>query len=136
VNHAPNPHLCPHGQNKKTCIACYHEARNAPPVAKKEVPSLIYQKPGMPQGYVIPIGEALLRTTQGADARQRSAAAVASIKMEDGSNPREPVQTASRVAPPEAFSPDKLWKPKAHRSLIDSQPKHPHANEGKTTVLK
>jgi hypothetical protein len=128
------PQLCPHGQNPKACLTCFHINRNKPK-PKEEVVPLVSKQPGMVQGYVMPIGEVLLRSTQGVEARQRVASSVPQ-KMADGTAAKEPVQTASRVAPPEAFSNDKLWKPAKHDSLIDRQPKHPHKDEGTVKVIR
>lgn len=118
--------LCPHKMNVTSCPTCF---RNKPP-PEKSATVLPGVRPGIPLGVVMPIGEATLRATQASAVAARVQAAP------QGKAFKEPYRSGTGVPPPEAFDPNKVWKPKAREELIDQLPTHPHANEGKATVLK
>ncbi len=115
--------LCPHKANPRACPTCY---RNKPAEAKPAVPTVT---PGIAQGYVMPIGEATQRATQGR-------AVAAPVHAAPGKEFKAPHSTSRGTATAEAHSKDELWKPEKHGDIIDRLPRHPHANEGKPQVLK
>jgi hypothetical protein len=117
--------LCPHKMNVASCPTCF---RNKPAPAKPPPPGV---RPGIPVGNVMPIGEATIRATQAAAAAARVQAATP-----QGKAFQEPYRSSTGVPPPEAYDPNKVWKPKAREELIDRLPTHPHAHEGKAQVLK
>lgn len=113
--------LCPHKMNVSSCPTCY---RNKP-VEQKPVPNAAS---GVAKGYVMPIGEATLRATQ-------RSAVVPPPALPNGKTLQEPYRSTGMPSE-KAFSTDKVWHPPKHKDLIDSQPRHPHANEGQAKVLK
>ena len=86
-------------------------------------------------GQIMSPEESAQRALQAVQARSR---ATAPVNNPNGKTflPKEPYHEAHASPPPEAYQGEKLWEPPKHASLIDRQPKHPHANEGKATVLK
>lgn len=118
--------LCPHGMNQISCPTCF---RMKPPTPKT-VETLPGVRPGIPMGGVMPIGEALLRSTG------RATASAALPAVGGAGMLKEPYRSASGAPPPEAYDPNKVWKPTDHEDVIDKQPQHPHVHEGRAQVLK
>jgi hypothetical protein len=76
------------------------------------------------------IGEATIRATQSAAARAK----VAAMRGSGAQAPPEPYSSGSIVVPHDAYSDDKVWEPSERPSIIDRQPKHPHAAQSKVQV--
>jgi hypothetical protein len=120
--------LCPHRMNPISCPTCYR-LKPKDEVKKAQPNSL----PGIPQGHVIPIGEATQRATMNA-ARARIAAPKAHAATNNAKAPAEPFYSGNHSPPPEAHDPDKVWQPPERASLIDSVPVHPHLAETKMQI--
>lgn len=119
--------LCPHGMNQISCPTCF---RLKPPAPKPVVPGTVFNLPDLPMGQVMPIGEAVLRATS------RAATSLPLPPGGGGRDFKEPYRSSSGAPPPEAYDPNKLWTPPDHQDVIDRQPQHPHATEGRAQVLK
>jgi hypothetical protein len=132
MSHVPNLHLCDHKMNPKSCPYCYRENANKPRVAPQ---ATSVARSDVPMGFVPSLEQALDKAAQTA-ARVREANAKRPAQAPGPSTPSQPHASGNVVPPPEAHSKDKLWEPPARRSIIDSLPTHPHANEGKMSVMK
>jgi hypothetical protein len=119
--------LCNHGMNPRSCPSCW-QAQAAAPQPKKVATNAV---PFPTTNNVMPLGEAVMRSTQGAEARARIAAQQAKM------NETQKQQGSVRIEDePESFNKDGLWEPKGRKQLIESLPRHPHAQEGSATRLR
>jgi hypothetical protein len=110
--------------NSRSCPSCW-QAQAAAPQPKKTATNAV--------GFattnnVMPLGEAVMRSTTGAEARARAAATAAKMQAEAGKKDAVRIEDE-----PETFNKSGLWEPKPRKQLIDSLPRHPHATEGKAT---
>lgn len=90
---------------------------------------------------VIPLGEALLRSTQSQQAREAARTAANAQQGKDSTGARANAQVAYTETEQEPKfrkvdgigadkTGNKVWIPPRHKGLIDNLPRHPHAEEG------
>lgn len=128
MSHPTTVQLCPHKMNPISCPTCY---RNKPPEQKKVAPQ--QQSNMIPQGQVIPIGEATQRATMNMS-RARMAAPQIAANNPNARALKEAHHDANPSPPPESYSPEDVWQPPQHQSLIVRVPKHPHLAQTKTQI--
>lgn len=119
--------LCPHNMNPRSCPSCWQAAAAAPQPKKEATNAVNFPT----TDNVMPLGEAVLRSTQGAEARARAAAIASKMKVEAGR--KDPIRIEDE---PDQYGKNGMWEPKERKQLIDSLPKHPHANEGSVQRLR
>lgn len=120
----PPVEMCGHGMNPRSCPTCWQAQASTP----KPKPASATAVPFPTTNNVMPLGEAVMRSTQGAEARARIAA---QFKKADETQKQQGAVRIEDEA--ESFAKSGLWEPKERKQLIDSLPKHPHAQEGKAT---
>lgn len=101
--------LCPHNQNPKACLTCFHAAAASPkavrvPPPQSPIVERVKAASAQPQRVHVPQQTASIKPAKGA------------YRYEDNMG---------------EYDSSGLWIPPVHRSLIDRQPVHPHKNETK-----
>lgn len=137
--------FCAHQQNPATCLTCFREKQSTQPRYVERGQQQAAQNAPKPPSHtegVVPLGEALLRSTQGAEARARLREQQLALQGKDATGatqnvpmPHSAADEAPRFKEIEGFVAEKpgekVWIPPKRKGLMDKLPKHPHLGEGK-----
>lgn len=138
------PHLCPHKQNPKACLTCYHKANADRPR---------YKERGMPdpissQSRIVApehMQRAIDRSIQGVQGEkimrevERGEQATPPVAREQKQAPKAVAASTGGSMQPAFSYAQQAWGrnekgievPPERRSLIDALPKHPHLGQSK-----